>query len=185
MEDTTSWKGHGFTLLVFTGIVVLCAIFFTLGMLVGRAQGQKMASVAAAEAAAKAELRSAPKEERPELTFFDSVEKEKDLPTLEPAPPPPPEVLPGPAISESNEAVVPVRANVINYQIAALKKSSEAERLLETVKQKGFRAFILAPVAGDPNPLFRVQVGPFANSVEADDARNKLEGAGFQPILKK
>ena len=39
MEDQTSWKGHTFTLLVFTGIVVLCSIFFILGMLVGRAQG--------------------------------------------------------------------------------------------------------------------------------------------------
>ena len=40
MEDQASWKSHSFTLLVFTGIVVLCSIFFILGMLVGRTQGQ-------------------------------------------------------------------------------------------------------------------------------------------------
>ena len=33
MEEQTTWKGHTFTLLVFTGIVVLCSIFFILGML--------------------------------------------------------------------------------------------------------------------------------------------------------
>ena len=46
-NEQTSWKGHTFTLLVFTGIVVLCSIFFILGMLVGRDQGQKIASSAA------------------------------------------------------------------------------------------------------------------------------------------
>ena len=46
-----SWKGHSFTLLVFTGIVVLSSIFFILGMLVGRSQGQKIASTSAPAAA--------------------------------------------------------------------------------------------------------------------------------------
>src|SRR2546426_6231763 len=89
MEDQTSWKGHSFTLLVFTGIVVLCSIFFILGMLVGRAQGQKIAFAAAAP---KAEAEAPGKENTtPELTFYDSVKK-PELPTLEP--PPPPEIKP-------------------------------------------------------------------------------------------
>ena len=185
MEDPTSWKGHSFTLLVFTGIVVLCAIFFTLGMLVGRAQGQKMAAVAAVEAAAKSEIRNAPKEEKPDLTFFDSVENEKEAPALEPRPPVERESVPSSAEPPKAGAEPAPPANVINFQIAALKKSSEAEKLLDSVKEKGFRAFILSPPATDANPYFRVQVGPFANAVEAEDARRKLEAAGFQPILKK
>ena len=184
MEDTTSWKGHSFTLLVFTGIVVLCAIFFTLGMLVGRAQGQKIAAIAAAEAATKAEARIVPKEEKPELTFFDSVEKEKTPPALEA---PLADAKPAPSVAEyQQEAPEPaLPANTINYQIAALKKSSDAEKLLETVKEKGFHAFIIAPPAEEANPYFRVQVGPFADITEADNARKKLEADGFQPILKK
>ena len=183
MEDPTSWKGHSFTLLVFTGIVVLCAIFFTLGMLVGRAQGQKMAAAAAAEAATKAEARIAPKEEKPDLTFFDSVEKEREPPALDP---PPANAKPEPSAGELSQAHEPAPPeNIINYQIAALKKSSEAEKLLEGVKEKGFRAFIIAPPADDSNPYFRVQVGPFSDMAQAEDARKKLEAAGFQPILKK
>jgi len=46
-ETTTSWRNHSFTLLVFGGIVVLCSIFFVLGMLVGRNQGQRMAESSA------------------------------------------------------------------------------------------------------------------------------------------
>lgn len=180
MEEQTSWKGHSFTLLVFIGIVVLCSIFFILGMLAGRGQGQKLASVAAAEAAARNEAKAAPKEEKkPDLTFFESVEKGRQ-PALDPPPkpaPPPPE--PAKAVDP------PPPANSINYQIAALRKSSEAEKLLDDVKKKGFRGFILAPPPGDANPFYRVQIGPFDNMIDADDAKKKLESAGYQPILKR
>ena len=90
MEEQTTWKGHSLTLVVFAGIVVLCSIFFILGMLVGRQQGQKIASIATAEAATiKPDATPAPVEEKPEMTFFSSVEKEKAGPALEPAPDPP------------------------------------------------------------------------------------------------
>ena len=52
-EEQASWKGHGFTLVVFAGIVVLCAIFFVLGMTVGRQQGQRAAQATVNGSAAK------------------------------------------------------------------------------------------------------------------------------------
>src|SRR5581483_4885526 len=96
MEEQTSWKSHSFTLLVFTGIVVLCSIFFILGMLVGRDQGQKFAFAASVAAATKAEARQAalPKEDgKPDLTFYDSV-KQAEPKSLEP--PPVPDAVPAP-----------------------------------------------------------------------------------------
>jgi hypothetical protein len=77
MEDQTSWKGHTFALLVFTGIVVLCSGFFILGMLVGRAQAQKHASNGPSGSSAKNEVKVSPKEEKPDLTFYESVRKEE------------------------------------------------------------------------------------------------------------
>ena len=44
---------------------------------------------------------------------------------------------------------------------------------------------MLAPAPDDANPFFRVQVGPFADPIEAEDAKKKLESEGYQPILKK
>src|SRR2546423_4661135 len=85
MDDQTTWKGHTFTLLVFTGIVVLCSIFFILGMLVGRAQAQKLAAAAPA-AAARSEAKLLPKEEKPDFTFYDSVKKDEPAASLKPAP---------------------------------------------------------------------------------------------------
>jgi len=193
MDDQTSWKGHSFTLVVFTGIVVLCSIFFILGMLVGRAQGQKLAFSVSAAAATRADSRPAAREEdKPDLTFYDSVKKAAP-PSLEPPPPPKIEpVIPDttkPGALERDpapaSAVPPAPANVLNYQIGAVRKSSDAEKLLDKVRKKGFRAFILAPPADDPNPFFRIQVGPFADVIEAGEAKKKLESAGYQPILKK
>lgn len=176
MEEQTTWKGHSLTLLVFAGIVALCSIFFTLGMLVGRQQGQKIASIATAEAAtAKPDAAPAPLEEKPELTFFNSVEKERAAPALEPPPPANPPALPQP----------PASVNSINFQIGAIKKSRDADKLLRDVKKKGFKAFILAPSPGEANPFFRVQVGPFSDTIEAESARRSLEAAGYKPILRK
>ena len=130
MQEQTTWKAHSFTLLVFTGIVVLCSIFFVLGLLMGRAQGQKSAAIAAETGAAKPAPEAPPlKEEKPELTFFESVEKERqpaqpalERPKRESAPP-----LPEPAPRPADPAAP---AKVINYQIAALRKASDAEKLL-------------------------------------------------------
>src|SRR5437867_2410008 len=93
MEEQTSWKGHTFTLMIFGGIVVLCSIFFVLGMLVGRAQSLKIANIASAEAAAKAPSKELPRDEpevavRPRSTAV--VPEVKPAPAPVPAPPPDP-----------------------------------------------------------------------------------------------
>ena len=165
MQEQTTWKGHAFTLVVFAGIVVLCSIFFILGMLVGRAQGEKIALATVAEAAAEnaAERESKNGGDTPELTFYESVEKNEPAP-LEPLPPP---------------------SNVVNFQIGAFRQPADAEKLLDELMRKGFRGFILAPAPGDPNPLFRVQAGPYNDDGEVQAVKLRLESAGYEPIIKK
>ena len=190
MEEQTTWKGHTFTLFVFTGIVVLCSIFFILGMLVGRAQGLKIASSSAPAAPLRTEISPSPNQEKQDFTFYDGVKKPEPL-TLQPAPAtsdPPPKAEPASQIDSalaSPPEITSKPANSINYQIGAVRKSSDAERLLKGVKKKGFRAFILEPAAKDPNKYFRVQVGPIDDPVEAQEIKGKLETAGYKPILKK
>src|SRR5438093_12610882 len=131
MEEQTTWKGHSLTLAVFTGIVVLCSIFFILGMLVGRQQGQKFATIAAADAPPGEDAKAAPKESKPELTFFESVEKEKK-PVLEP---PPAQAKAPPPAAEPPKPKSAGPATAINYQVGAVKKSSDADKLLGDVKK--------------------------------------------------
>ena len=191
MEEQTTWKGHTFTLLVFTGIVVVCSIFFILGMLAGRAEGQKLSASVSGGTAAKREAKAAAKDDTPDFTFYDSVKKEEP-PVLQagPAKPDPQPLAAEPLkktrpAPEPPPAPTPAQEKFLNYQIGALRKAADAEKLLNDVKKKGFRAFILAPPASDTNPYFRVQVGPFADQLEAQDVKKKLESAGYQPILKK
>jgi cell division septation protein DedD len=189
-----SWKGHSFTLLVFTGIVVLSSIFFILGMLVGRSQGQKIASTSAPAAASKADAKAAKEEDKTDFTFYDSVKKDPSAAlapvTAKPEPP-----APGP--SAQTKAAAPLEqlppppvtskpANAVNYQVGAVKKSADAERLLSDVKKKGFKAFIMSPTADEANPYFRILVGPFTDPIEAEQVKKNLEAAGFKkPMLKK
>jgi cell division septation protein DedD len=171
MEDQTTWRGHAFTLFVFAGIVVLASIFFILGMLVGRAQGQKAVAAASDEAAVKADSQPAPKKD-------DLLPRDDSPKRIEPAfePPPAPRApLPAPI----------ARSSGVNYQVAALRKVADAEKLLKELKKAGFSGVILAPAANDAKPLFRVQVGPFEDPSEAQDAKKRLEAAGYRPILKK
>lgn len=194
MEEQTTWKGHSFTLLVFTGIVVLCSIFFILGMLVGRGQGQRIALSAAAadenSAAVKPALNAG--NEPATSSLYETPEPDPKLTVLDvpvaKTEPPAPKLSPPaqPAVPKKVTPPPPApKASVMNYQISALRNSADAEKLLDQLKNKGFRAFILAPPPGDANPFFRVQVGPFTDLVEADDAKKKLESAGYKPILRK
>ena len=189
MEEATSWKARALTLLVFTGIVVLCSIFFILGMLVARAQAQKVtASDTSAASVLKANRGSG--EDKQDLTFYDSVKKEP-LAAFERAPASldPPVLSQPPAKSDPEpESVIEASstsANLVHYQIGAVRKPADAEKLLDELKKKGFRAFILAPSPDDENPFFRVQVGPFSDPIEALEAKNKLEAAGYQAIVKR
>jgi len=198
MEEETTWKSHSFTLLVFAGIVVLCSIFFILGMLVGRVQGQKLATASLSERPSKVDAKPAPKEDGSAFTFYDSVKKE-DPPALHPSTPQPesqpaaadppkkPDFQPAPAdpLKKAESALEPPPSNLGNYQVGALRKQVDAERLLKELKKKGFRAFILMPPPDDANPFFRVQVGPLRDAVEAQTVKKALEAERYQFMLKK
>ena len=89
MEDQTSWRGHSFTLLIFGGVVVLCSIFFILGMLVSRTQ---MTALVASASTETEEAAVDPDPDELDLTFYEDVEN--DEPSLleagaVPASPPP------------------------------------------------------------------------------------------------
>jgi len=187
MEEATSWKSHTFTLFVFGGIVVLCSIFFVLGMLVGRAQAQKLTPADANASILKGEAKRGSTEDKSEFTFYDAVKKEvpadfnREPAKLEtppapatPADPPPTPPAAAPAAS----------SNTLNYQVGAVRKRPDAEKVVVELKAKGFRGFVVDPAADDPNPFFRIQVGPFFDS-EAPAVKKDLEAAGYRPIPKK
>lgn len=92
-----------------------------------------------------------------------------------PAPPsnatagPPPEkpAAPNPAFREP-------RGDGFAIQVAALSKQAEAEAVAGRLKSKGYAAFILSSLPGQP-PGFKVRVGKFKARAEAEKIATRLE----------
>ncbi len=176
MDEQTSWRGHSFTLLIFGGVVILCSIFFILGMLVGRTQAE---AVAADPVAAVLPEETDPEEL--DLTFYESVDQTETLPlesapASEPAPSPPPAqtISPPPRTFDRD----------VTLQIAALSSAEQAARLQEEVRAMGFAVFVLRPGADDTSGLHRVQVGPLSEA-EVAGVQARLEAAGYKSIVRR
>jgi cell division protein FtsN len=86
----------------------------------------------------------------------------------------------GSATSKIKPPAMP-RGSVV-LQVAALSKETDALALARVLQQKGFAAFVLQPMGDN---LFRVQVGPYADSASADAGKKALQREGFKAILKK
>ena len=197
MEESTSWKNHTLTLLIFGGIVALSAIFFVLGMLVGRTQGQQIAKQAFAEKAASAPAAEANDDDF-KLNFY--AETTEDKPDLKLEPPPPPAAPPKPKEStpstsaprkesktSRNAVASPVVAKAkvpeVFLQILATKDEKKALNELKKVQSKGFKARIVEGVA-DNAKLHRVWVGPYKES-QVKLATSDLHAKGFKEVIRK
>ncbi len=185
--DEHSWKGHNFTLLIFGGVVVLCSIFFILGMLVGRAQVPAVSEVAAVPD----ETIGAEEPEDLDLRFYEAVEGSE----------PPPFEVSGTEAGSNPEAVAPIQPLptappsppadsvseveiAITLQIAALSSADQAETLRAEIAEKGFPSFVVRPAPEDQSGFHRVQVGPFNDAAEVTRVRALLEAEGYQPIVR-
>ena len=172
-ETNTTWKNHSFTLLIFGGIVALCFIFFVLGMLVGRNQGQRLAEIAAAEEAASKPVAETA-EEFP-LEFYSQTTEEKPALKLQPVPeapaltattPPAPETTPG------EKATVTAKPQPVEAKPAA---KAAAEKSTATVKPQPPRTTAKSPAARE---VF-LQVTANKNQKQASQELKRVESKGF------
>jgi cell division septation protein DedD len=193
MEDQGTWKGHSFTLIVFIGIVILCSIFFTLGMVVGRNQAQNPTSKSGTSDT-HAPQQNEKKDETSISPNNDSLkdttivverapETKPDPPPAKPvtkvkesaAPPPAPVADPPPAKSSSGK--------MIYVQVSALAQSAAANKQADELRRNKFH--VLVQSGDGPDKLHHVLVGPFSNAADADIAKRKLEALGYKQLLLK
>ena len=131
----------------------------------------------------------------PEMSFYKTedaatsssgaAKKDAPGPLVQSAAPPAPEVKPvaetKPSISpEVSKPLIPGAGYIV--QIAAVSKEQDAQALVGALRKKAYPVFISNP-PGDA--LFHVQIGPFADVKEAEAMRSKLQGDGYNPILKR
>jgi DedD protein len=196
-QDTEITLGTGKLLVLFFGLVGICALFFALGYSLGRKSEPAITTASAAltpqPASGAGKVSSGAAATAP-MTFYKSVEQKDASPELTPAadaktdPKADPNAAaanttPGqtPATNAADPATtLPTAAYFV--QVAAVSKQEDADALVDALKKKQYPAFV-APVTADK--LCRVQVGPFSDVKEAEAMRTRLIADGYSPILKR
>lgn len=195
-QDTEITLGTGKLLLLFFGMVGICAVFFALGYSLGRKSDTVVTTASAAGVpqpssnTSKATSGSA----APAMTFYKAVEQKQANAELTPsaetktvtnataqtsAP-----ANSGSPQQQSNGVDPATTMPLSGYfvQVAAVSKQEDADALVDALKKKEYPAFVATPAS---DKLFRVQLGPFSDIKDAEGMRTKLVGDGYSPILKK
>lgn len=195
-QDTEITLGTGKLLVLFFGLVGICALFFALGYSLGRKSEPAITTASAAvvpQTAPGTNKTSSGSTAQPPMTFYKSVEQKDANPQLTPAADAktdtaaaaaPANASPAqtpPASTPDPTATLPTAAYFV--QVAAVSKQEDADSLVEALKKKEYPAFVAAQIATDK--LFRVQVGPFSDIKDAETMRTRLVADGYSPILKK
>ena len=192
-EDTEITLGTGKLLVLFFGLVGVCALFFALGYSLGRKSEPTIVAASAAVAPANPGAKANGGSTAAPMTFYKSVEQKDANPELTPA---------ADSKTDTAAAATPANANTTPttpagtpdsttilptggyfVQVAAVSKQEDADSLVDALKKKQYPAFVAAQVTSDK--LFRVQVGPFQDLKDAEAMRARLIGDGYSPIVKK
>jgi len=195
-QDHEVTLGTGRLLGLFFALVIVCALFFSLGFSLGRRSGPD--SVEAAASAAPANLSEtrpsasrreplpkepevAPKAAGDELTFYKAVEQNEPKAKLEK--PAPVQVT---TRTVESRPIAPGRStsSAVGYmvQVAAVSKQDDADALVHALRRKSYPVM---SISGSGDKLYHVQVGPFGDLKDAEATRAKLIGDGYNPIVKK
>ncbi len=192
-----------YLILVFLMGVAACAVFFSLGFLVGYNE-RPSATVSAAEeinpAGAVPPLVNPPPEIAQSTPTPLAPSPLGELPTehiamappaAKPSPAPvaatkPP--APKPATKPKATATTRRATEAAGYtvQVAASREKKDAEKLVKELRARGLDVFVVPPQFSDAKDnLYRVQVGPYATRAEAVRARDRIAKEGFKPFIKK
>ena len=194
-QDTEITLGTGKLLVLFFGLVGICALFFALGYSLGR---KSEPAITTASAAASPQIvpgttkASSGSPAAQPMTFYKSVEQKDANPELtppadaktEPAAAPPADAASArtpPADAPDPATTLPAAGYFV--QVAAVSKQEDGDALVDALKKKEYPAFVAAQVPTDK--LFHVQVGPFPDIKDAEAMRARLIADGYSPILKK
>ncbi|HUI44060.1 MAG TPA: SPOR domain-containing protein [Terriglobia bacterium] len=196
-------------------VVLLCAVFFSLGYFMGYkergptgapvaeqvtappdsdvppqtnpAPDAPSASGASTGEAAAAPAASAQADRTPAVA--PSSQAAGTIPTPSPAAPAPASAVPG---GGSTGVVAPAAPRPrpaphgVLIQAAALANQQDAANMVSVLTSRGYPALILTPQqARADDNLFRVVVGPYKTRAAAEAARHKLAAEGFKPFIRQ
>lgn len=193
-EDTEITLGTGKLLVLFFGLVGICALFFALGYSLGRKSDPALMAASAAsgpQTSPVANKASGASSGAPPMTFYKSVEQKNASPELTPATDAKTDTAsaaPAAGSPQTPAANTPDPNTTLPtagyfVQVAAVTKQEDADALVDALKKKEYPAFVAPQSTADK--FLRVQVGPFSDIKDAESMRTRLIGDGYSPIVKK
>jgi cell division septation protein DedD len=200
--ETETTLSTGRILMLFFGLVVMCAVFFVLGYRLEKNACSPAATATASPAgnrpAVGTEAPPPAPQSTPAADCSHSQEgcatpdeggtaKSTPEPAVSPAASPTAVRTPRPASPErALAASEPTPRTVVPagyiVQVAAVSKQQDAQRLLAALRKKQYPAFIATPPS---DSLFHVQVGPFGEPKDAEAVRIRLFAEGYNPFIVK
>jgi cell division septation protein DedD len=198
-QDTEITLGTTKLLVLFFGLVAICALFFALGYSLGRKAEPGITTANASPQITPGGTKPAGAGSAPPMTFYKAVEQKDANGELTPAASDPKSVpkadtpanpsntgvatdqsAPAPANSPDPTTTLPTGG--YSVQVAAVSKQEDAEALVDALKKKQYPA---SANTASTDKFFHVQVGPFSDIKEAEAMRARLISDGYNPILKK
>ena len=190
---------------LFFVLVIFCAVCFAIGYGFGRSGAKPPTPVVEAQAAATS-VTAKPVVAQPgdasargdcaagencqptgtsgaqDFSFYKAVEQKETSARLavpaKPTPPPAKSAPQPPAASANSSAIT----SGIMVQVAAVSRREDAEVLRDALRRKQYPVII---TTAPSDKLFHVQIGPFGEVKDAESTRSRLQGDGYNPILKR
>lgn len=197
-QDTEITLGTTKLLVLFFGLVAICALFFALGYSLGRKAepGITTANAAASPQITPGGTKPAGVASAPPMTFYKAVEQKDANSELTPAASDPKAATKtdvpatnsvatdqsASTAANSADPMTTLPTGGYSVQVAAVSKQEDAEALVDALKKKQYPA---SASTASTDKFFHVQVGPFADIKEAEAMRARLISDGYNPILKK
>jgi cell division septation protein DedD len=210
-RDTEITLSVGNLLMIFFGLVLLCAAALGVGYRLGSQAGRQNAAAAVAPAAAQPATSSAGKPGAAQIAQAKpadcpvgsncgdtAVAQTNTTSTQAPAAAAQstqltfydtvqkkdahPQLAPvAQPAAATKPAAQPTLGAGYMVQISAMRNESDARLLSETLQKQHYPVLVVQP--GDH--LFHVQVGPYADIHDAEDVRNRLQQSGYNAFVKR
>lgn len=185
LDETTDREitlGTGKLLGIFFGLTIICAVFFTMGYLLGKstANGGRTEIVGTVPSSGSSAGKPSAVNKVPEVPLPSPSPDAAAQPSSAPATNTAPvaaQTTPAPAATE-------IKSNLngtYTVQVAAVSKQEDADILASALRKKQYPVFIASATA---DALFHVQVGPFSTQQDAETTRNRLSADGYNAIVK-
>src|SRR6185312_11999661 len=185
LDDTRDREitlGTGKLLGIFFGLTIICAVFFTMGYLLGKSTAN----------GGRTEIVGTTPNSGSSAGKPSAVNKVPDVPLPSPSPDaaaqqsntPAANTAPAVAQATTAPAVTEIKSNLngtYTVQVAAVSKQEDADILASALRRKQYPVFIASATA---DALFHVQVGPFSTQQDAESTRNRLSADGYNAIVK-